>query len=471
MNRCYRSLYNATLGTWVAAPETAKAHGKAGKNPAVVAAVAIAAALAAAPALALDGNALPTGGQVSAGSGNLASSGNTLTVTQTSGKLAVDWQSFNVGQAATVNFVQPSASAIALNRIVGSDPSQIYGRLNANGQVFLLNPNGVLFGKGAEVNVGGLVATTLSLANADFLAGNYRFTGTAGRVVNQGSITAADHGYIALLGGQVSNQGTLVAKLGNVSLAAGRDITLDFAGDGLINLQVNQGAVNALAENQQLIRADGGTVLMTAKAADSLIQAVVNNEGVIEARGIDTRGGTIKLLADMDNGTVQVGGTLDALAQGGQGGFIETSGQTLAVRPGAQVVVGTGGKWLIDPTDLTIDAATAGTIATALAADGSTVEQQASHDITVASPVAWTSTGTLTLNAGNNIAINADINASRGTLKLYYGGGYYLNNGAQVTLSAGSHFYTKLGSNAESAWTVITALGNPGSTTGTDLQG
>ncbi len=423
MNRSYRSLFNATLGTWVAAPETAKGHAKTGKSKAVLAATAALLALGSNGAWALDGNALPKGGTVTAGSGTLSSSGNTLTVNQTTGKLAIDWQSFNIGQNATVNFVQPGNSSIALNRVIGSDASQIYGRLNANGQVFLLNANGVLFGKGSEVNVGGLVASTLNLSNADFLAGNYRFTGTAGSVINRGSISAADGGYVALLGGQVSNQGTLVAKLGNVSLAAGRDITLDFAGDGLINLQVNQGTVNALAENKQLIRADGGAVLMTAKAADSLIQAVVNNEGVIEARGIDTSGGTIKLLADMDNGTVKVGGTLDASAQGSKGGFIETSGHSVSLHSGAMVKAK---NWLIDPTDITIDAAAASAIVTSLNAGTNVTETTSSGgtdagNITVASAVAWIGTGALTLTADNNIAINAAITGANGGLTLSAG--------------------------------------------------
>ena len=185
-----------------------------------------------------------------------------------------------------------NSSAIALNRIVGSDPSQIYGHLNANGQVFLLNPNGVLFAPGSQVNVSGLVASTFWLADADFVADQFRFSGVTGNVVNQGNLTAAEGGYIALLGGQVSNQGTIVAKLGTVDLVAGSEVTLDFAGDGLLSVQVNQGAVDALAENKQLIRADGGQVLLTAKAADALASAVVNNSGVIEARTLSNRAGS-----------------------------------------------------------------------------------------------------------------------------------------------------------------------------------
>ena len=128
------------------------------------------------------------------------------------------------------------------------------------------------------------------------------------------------------------------ARLGTVALGAGNQVTLDFDGVRLLNLQVDQGAVNALVQNKQLIQADGGTVLLTAKAADALLNTVVNNEGIIEARTIDTRNGTIKLLGGMDGGTVQVSGTLDASApNGGDGGFIETSGAHVKVADSARI--------------------------------------------------------------------------------------------------------------------------------------
>ncbi|WP_199540970.1 two-partner secretion domain-containing protein [Paraburkholderia kururiensis] len=299
MNHAYRLVWNQTVNAWVAVPETARAHGKGSKLKAAAVVVASIAAL--------NAYALPTGGQVSAGSGTISQGGSTMTVSQGSQSLAINWNSFNVAAPETVNFVQPNKSSIALNRVVGSDPSAIYGKLNANGQVFLVNPNGILFGKGAQVNVGGLVASTQNITDADFMNRNFRFTGTAGSVVNQGAINGD---YVALLGGQVSNQGTIAARLGTVALAAGSDITLDFAGDGLIGIKVNQGTLDALAENRQLIKADGGTVVLTAKAADSLISAVVNNSGVIEAARVDNQGGTIRLLGDSTTGVAQNSGTL-----------------------------------------------------------------------------------------------------------------------------------------------------------------
>ncbi|HEX8528304.1 filamentous hemagglutinin N-terminal domain-containing protein, partial [Allosphingosinicella sp.] len=308
---------------------------------------------------------LPTGPSVTAGSATVSSGAGTLTVNQTSHNTAINWRSFSVGPDNSVVFVQPNSSSIALNRVTGQDPSAILGSLSANGRVFLINPNGILFGTGAEVNVGGLVASTLDMSDADLMAGRYRFSGSGGAVLNQGSITA-DGGYVALLGASVSNEGLIQANLGNVTLAAGDAMTMDVAGDGLLNVTVDKGAVNALVRNGGLIRADGGQVLMTAQAAGSLLRTVVNNSGVIEARTLQNRGGTIRLLGDMESGTMEVAGTIDASApDGGDGGFIETSAAKVTIADGAFVTTsapfGLTGTWLIDPEDFTI-AATGGNI-------------------------------------------------------------------------------------------------------------
>ena len=172
----------------------------------------------------------PTGGVVSAGSASIAGGVGTTTINQASQNVAINWQSFSIGQGESVRFVQPNSSSIALNRVLGSDPSSILGSLSANGKVFLLNPNGILFGQGAQVNVGGLVASTLNISDSDFMAGKYNFSGAStASILNQGSINA-DGGYVALLGANVSNQGVISAKLGTVALAAGNAMTLDVAG-------------------------------------------------------------------------------------------------------------------------------------------------------------------------------------------------------------------------------------------------
>ncbi|MDB6011469.1 MAG: filamentous hemagglutinin family outer membrane protein, partial [Gammaproteobacteria bacterium] len=290
--------------------------------------------LAAAPVL-----AAPTGGQVTTGNGQITQNGNQTTISQQSQNLAINWQTFNIAANQGVTFVQPGASAIVLNQVLGQSPSQISGSLKANGQVFILNPNGVLFGQGAQVSVGGLVASTLSLTVSDFLAGKYDFFGnnTAG-VSNSGTITAAKGGYIALLGANVTNSGQLVAPQGNVSLAAGQQITLRLANGSLLGLTVTQGAIDALAANHGLIRANGGQVMLTAEAADALTKAVVNNDGAIEAQTLDNHNGTIRLLGDMNNGTVEVTGTLDASAEkGGKGGDIGVFGSQVNLSGDAQL--------------------------------------------------------------------------------------------------------------------------------------
>ena len=204
--------------------------------------------------------ALPEGGVITAGGASINSGSTRTTITQTTQNAAINWQSFNIGQKETVQFMQPNSLSVALNRVLGSNPSIILGSLSANGKVFLIIPNGVLFGKGAQVNVGGLVASTLNITDSDFMAGTYKFTGAGdGMILNQGSISS-DGGYVALLGATVSNEGIISAKLGTVVLAAGNAFTLDVVGDGLLNVTVNQGAVYALAQNGGLIKADGGQV-------------------------------------------------------------------------------------------------------------------------------------------------------------------------------------------------------------------
>ncbi|PCE25317.1 hypothetical protein BWP39_12385 [Paraburkholderia acidicola] len=381
---------------------------------------------------------LPTGGSISAGNGRISQSGQTLTVDQGSPKLSINWNSFNIGAGQTVNFNQPGTSAIALNRVLGTDGSKIFGQLNANGQVFLINPNGVLFGRGAQVNVGGLVASTLGLSDQDFLAGRYRFSGSgaSGTVLNQGNLHAADGGYIAMLGGQVDNEGLIQARLGSVALGAGQGITLNFAGDSLLNLQIDQGVAGALAQNGQLIQADGGSVWLTAKATDALLDTVVNNQGIIEARTLENHNGTITLLGNMDQGTVKVGGTLDASApNGGNGGFIETSGHIVQVGDTARITTkaasGKTGQWLIDPTDYYIgndpgngsSFMTGATLSANLANTNMTIATlpggSAPGDIYVQQAVNWNSGLSLDLEAYRNINVNANItNAGAGNIIL-----------------------------------------------------
>jgi filamentous hemagglutinin family protein len=317
--------------------------------------------------------ALPTGGVVSAGTAGIAAGPGTTTVTQSSQNVAINWQGFSIGAGEAVRFAQPNSASVALNRVLGPDPSSILGSLAANGRVFLVNPNGILFGHGAQVNVGGLVASTRTITDGDFMTGNYRFSGTGnGTVVNRGAINAGG-GPVALLGASVSNEGTITARLGSVVLAAGNAMTLDLAGDGLLSVRVTEGAVDALAGNGGLIQADGGQVVLTALAAGTLLQGAVNNTGVIQAQTVENRNGTIRLAGDIRGGTVNAGGTLDASGPGaGQtGGTIVLTGHHVGLFGATVDASGTagGGTVLVGGGFQGADPAVANAAATYMSAD------------------------------------------------------------------------------------------------------
>ncbi|WP_176442372.1 MBG domain-containing protein [Noviherbaspirillum humi] len=285
---------------------------------------------------------LPAGAQVSAGAASIAQSGSAMTVTQSTPKAILNWNSFDIGPSASVTFNQPSRDAVALNRVVGLSPSQIHGQLNANGQVFLVNPQGILFGPTAQVNVGGLVASTMAIADADFMSGNYRFerNGSTASVVNQGKLTAADAGYIALLAPEVINEGVITARLGTVAMAAGEAISLDFRGDGVLGVSVDAATVKTLVENRQMVIAEGGTVYLSAKAAGALGGVMVSNSGTVKATSLANRGGVIRLEAN--GGVIDNSGTLSTAGEAGAaGGRIEVANRADADRP-VGVLVHTG---------------------------------------------------------------------------------------------------------------------------------
>lgn len=279
-------------------------------------------------------HAEPTAGVVTAGSATISANGaGNLVINQTSQNTTLNWQSFNIGTGESVRFVQPNSGAVAINRVVGSDPSRVLGNLSANGKVFLINPNGVLFGKEASVNVGGLVASTLDLTEADFAAGRYRFGGTGtGEVINLGTLRADDGGFIALLGNKVGNQGVISAPLGTVSLAAGAAVTLGVGTDGLLQVAVDKSAWNALASNGGLIQADGGAVYLSAQARDALLGTVVDHTGIIQANSLGQRNGRV-VLDGGASGVVHAAGDVHAkgVSESTTGGTIVVSGDKLLV--------------------------------------------------------------------------------------------------------------------------------------------
>lgn len=299
-------------------------------------------------------HANPTGGSVVAGSASIIDRGNgTLDINQSTGKAIINWKDFNIGKGETVNFRQPGGKSVTLNRVVGNDPSAIFGRLNANGTVMLVNPNGVVFGKGARIDVGGLVATTANIRDQDFLAGKYKFDQASPKldaaVINEGTISIKDSGLAALVAPSVRNSGVIEARLGRVALAGARTFTVDFQGDGLLSFDASSAVeglpkdadgkpAGALVSNTGEIRADGGTVLMTARAVKGVIDNVINTDGIVSAKAVGTKNGKI-VLSGGDAGTVKVAGTVDATGKnaGERGGKVVVTGEHVDVVRGAAI--------------------------------------------------------------------------------------------------------------------------------------
>ncbi|MDO8810658.1 MAG: beta-propeller fold lactonase family protein, partial [Gallionella sp.] len=556
----------------------------------------------------------PMGAAVVNGQASFATKGNTLTVTNTPNAI-INWQGFSIGANEITRFAQQSASSAVLNRVIANNPSNILGSLQSNGRVFLVNPSGIVFGANATVNVAGMVASTLNISNADFLAGRYKFSsplplageGPGERVSNAGSITAETGGQIYLIAPNVENTGIINAPNGEILLAAGHSVELVNSNDP--NLRVNITAPAGDATNVGQLVAESGSL--------GLFGAVVKNTGTVSANSATMQGGkivfkasqrvdaggtisatttsspdkgrpggvsgTIHILADMQVGTVNVTGTLNAnavrpdgttshstrlstnasqvagyepvegqapppsvpppvgegsttlttaslpsptvgdapvpsptggglgwgspllpspLAGEGQGerghstngGFIETSAAHVNIADTARVTtasaMGLAGTWLIDPFDFTIAATggnmTGAVLTTNLAGGNISILSTTGTtgtlgDVNVNDTVTW-SANQLTLNARNNININSAMYGSgTASLALEYGqqavavgngSNYILNNGAQINLSAGNNFSTKLGSNGVvKNYTVITGLGAAGSVTAADLQG
>lgn len=327
--------------------------------------------------------ALPEGGQVAAGQAAITTAGSTMTIAQQTAQAIINWQNFGIGSGEAVHINQPNSQAMLLNRVIGSNPSEIFGQLTANGQVILVNPNGVFFRPGSSVDVGGLTASTLNIANEDFLKGQLRFAGDSQNpVINAGSITA-QNGYVNLLAKEVVNEGIIAAQTGSVNLAAGSGMSLDYNGDGKMTVAVTDGAYQSAVANKKLIQADGGLVVMTASGKDALMDSAVNNSGMIQANTIGEATGQISLTGDniattgtisADGGSNGHGGTIKIIAnhktavdgqlsaQGGQlagdGGFIETSGDIVSIGEHSSIQAnapqGKAGQWLIDPVDITI---------------------------------------------------------------------------------------------------------------------
>ena len=289
---------------------------------------------------------------------------NHAVITQQSNKAIIDWRQFSIPSGSTVQFVQPNASSMMLNRVTGTQASQIDGNLLANGQVWLLNPSGVMIGNGGSINTASFLASTLDINNNDFLNGRYRFdatSNTTGRVVNAGTIKAAENGYVVLSGKQINNEGVIEAKLGSVLLGSGQAMTLDLVGDKLLSFAINTPVATlptdgkASIENSGRITAQGGKVMMTARTATDVMHSVINVSGVVDATSAKLVNGEI-VLDGGSTGSVTVSGSLLAhgLQAGEAGGAIKVFGKDINLANNAALdargdagggVIHVGGGW------------------------------------------------------------------------------------------------------------------------------
>lgn len=290
---------------------------------------------------------LPTGGNIVAGSGKIGTPHDgKLDINQTSSRMVTDWNSFDIGPNNSVQFYQPSASSLAVNRVTSGDPVKILGELKANGQVMVLDRNGVLFGTGSRIDTGGIIASTGDIANDAVMQGNGKLSLSnfgPGSVVNQGTIKVADTGLVALVAPNVSNSGVINAKLGRVALAGGKGTaTVDLYGDGLVEL-ASPSVGKASATNTGAINANGGNILITARAANEIVSNVVNMDKAVNANSVKVSGDSIVLGTSDNAGVVNV--------QGSTGGNLKLQGGTVNVTGDTTM---NGGR-------LTVDAATVNT--------------------------------------------------------------------------------------------------------------
>ncbi len=418
----------------------------------------------------------PTGATVVNGQVGFATQGNTLTITNSPNAI-INWQQFSIGAGETTRFVQQNASSAVLNRVVGQDPSQLLGSLLSNGRVYLINPNGILFGQGAVIDVGGLVASTLKLSNGDFLAGRLNFTDGlgAGSINNQGSITTPTGGNVYLIAPDISNSGVITSPQGEILLAAGHSVNLMDSANPDVQVMVGAsdtqavnigsliarsgkiGIYGALIDQQGMVNADtavvsaGGKITLKA-SKDITLEPGSATTASGESGGVK-EGGEIRIVADgmlnvRQGSEIHVDGGVD----GGNGGFLELSGkQAISLRgiyTGAARAAGYhGGTLLLDPTDIILcnnytecgssditistlgisGIGVSGVVAdsdppstlylhTNMADGGWTnVQLAATHDISVKSALTNTDVpagGSLTLAAGNDINVSANIGTS-----------------------------------------------------------
>lgn len=292
--------------------------------------------------------AAPQNGVTTSGSAQISSQGTTTTITQSSDRAVIRWDQYNVGSQETVLYQQPGASSMTLNRIQDMNPSQIGGRIEANGQIILMNPNGIIFGENSTVDVSGLIATTGNLDDDRFMAGDTELSVTGSvnldaAVINRGRITAREAGLVGLVAPHAENSGVIEARLGRVTLAGTDHVMLDLAGDDLIHLDVS-GQSGGLVKNSGQITADGGKIVLTAERAKSTLESAIVNTGRLQANTVSTKNGRIFLSVRGRNSSGKasvavIDHTGQAVATGESGGDIDFLAETIHLADGSLIDV------------------------------------------------------------------------------------------------------------------------------------
>jgi filamentous hemagglutinin family protein len=265
---------------------------------------------------------------VAAGQATISQQGALTTIKQNSGAAIINWQQFATSAGETIEFLQPSSQSAVLNRVTGSGASVLNGQLLANGDVFLINPCGVLIGPSGSVDVASFLATSSSISDADFMAGRYNF-GSApdgSSIINQGKIVA-DGGAIVLSAPQINNSGVIQARLGSISLGAARTFSVDVGGDGLLFYQIGAGAAQAMIANSGSLAASGGSVHLSARSIDIANREVINTTGLIEANSVSVKDGEV-IIDGGSQGIVSIGGSVQAAgaSPGQTGGSVAIAG-------------------------------------------------------------------------------------------------------------------------------------------------
>ncbi|MDN3545891.1 filamentous hemagglutinin N-terminal domain-containing protein, partial [Kinneretia asaccharophila] len=462
---CFKTVFSTRLGALVAVGEHALTQGKAGSGAggsgvgigagagsgawSYVGAVAVGLALTSAAWAQAGAPALPSGAQLAQGAATVQTvAPGQMQIVQGSDRAVLNWQSFSVGSGGLVKIDQPTAQSMLLNRVVGADASQILGRVQANGQVVLVNPNGVVFGKDGSVSASSFTASTLGISDADFMAGRLNFSrnGSQAGVRNEGRLQSEAGGYVALLGAKVENAGEIATRGGAAVLAAAEQVSIALSGTGKIRLALSPAAVDMAVSNAKegVIVSEGGQVLLRAQAVNqavaSLLQSgkidasagqggevsLLTDGGLIKVDGSilanstqDDKGGDIVIGRDLQTGVLAKRTDVSGSQLSSRGGFIETSGDWLKT----DAVKVEAGLWLLDPADIVIDNfsgsnSNIGTSTSAPTTSYTPVSGAAASQIDVgvintalaSGNVVITTTNTGTAGAGNgDITLNAPI--------------------------------------------------------------